>query len=124
MTISFGTENEIGQLNTESNTLSLVPEIVNTGGPPPGFNAGSGPPGSLLGAPGANGIQPRCTIYNFLFYTKDGWWYHIHTKCIFSRDNYYNTKTETNIVKNAGGESIEKDAYGHCRRAWYKISLG
>tara|TARA_Y100000592_G_scaffold18660_1_gene28505 strand:- start:825 stop:7754 length:6930 start_codon:yes stop_codon:yes gene_type:complete len=112
MTISFGTENEIGQLNTESNVLSLVPEIVNTGGPPPGFNAGSGPPGSLPGAPGANGFNQDVPVYNFLF-TQRMIGGTIYIPDVFLVKTITTTpKTETNIVKNAGGELLVKDAYG------------
>ena len=112
MTISFGTENDIGQLNTESNVLALVPEIVNTGGPPPGFNAGSGPPGSLPGAPGANGFNQDVPVYNFLF-TQRMVGGTIYIPNVFLVDTITTIpKTETSIAKNAGGEIIVKDAYG------------
>ena len=113
ITVSFGDENQLGEMNTESNVLSIVPQMVQTGGSlPVGFNAGSGPPGSLPGSPGASGYNVTVPVYNFLF-TQRMVGGTIYVPNVFLVKTITSVpRTETNIVKNSGGETILKNTYG------------
>ena len=99
--ITFGTLNDIDNFETNTNVMTIIPEIQESSGPPPGYSAGSsGPPPS--------GTQQ---IFNFLFTPRmvGGT---VYVNNVYLVDTITSIpRTEANIIVNSELEDLEKDTY-------------
>ena len=99
--ITFGTLNDIDNFETNTNVMTIIPEIQESSGPPPGYSAGSsGPPPS--------GTQQ---IFNFLFTPRmvGGT---VYVNNVYLVDTITSIpRTEANIIVNSELADLEKDTY-------------